>query len=125
MPKLDKPVLPSHTAGGAFFLALIFFLLVMVLDHTAPRPEIQYLLGFAAAAVFATLLTWWLSAHASRNAGVAFYLSVFAFLVALVLDHTSPQPQTGYLLAFTAAATIGTLMTWCLFTKRTPWFSRR
>ena len=123
--KILKMLVPaSHNAGFTFFLSVIFFLVVMVLDHTAPRPETGYLLVFAAAAVFATLLLWWLSGHARRDVGAAFYLSSFGFLVALVLHHTSPRPQTGYLVAFSAAAVVVTYLTWWGMTKRTPWFSR-
>jgi len=58
------------------------------------------------------------SDRTSHNAGVAFFLCVFLFLVVMVLDHTAPAPGTDYLMAFAAAAAIGTLLYWWFLTRR-------
>ena len=59
MMKINQSDRASHNAGVAFFLCVLLFIVVMVLDHTAPRPETNYLLGFSAAAVVVTLAYWW------------------------------------------------------------------
>ena len=100
------------TAGGAFFLSVFVLLVALVLDHAEPRPGTPYLLAFGAAAVLVNLTRWWTAGQAGKNAGVAFFLSVFMFVVVMVLDHAEPRPGTPYLLAAAAFAALATLLCW-------------
>ena len=62
---MNKSERASNNACGTFLVALVFFVLLLALNHVAPRPGTGWLLAFVAAVGLGALAVWtWLSVKA-------------------------------------------------------------